>query len=81
VRAVWLTWEAREMDRVIACFSDDVVFDLTHYPAWRGEPRYDGPTSMIRFLAEWMSWWHGYHQEVLAGRSSRRPISPASGSR
>jgi ketosteroid isomerase-like protein len=74
VRAVWATWEARDMDRVIACFSDDVVFDLSHYAAWRGAPRYDGPTSMIKFLAEWMSWWHGYHQEVLADEAHGRDV-------
>jgi ketosteroid isomerase-like protein len=66
VRAIWDTWEARDMDRVMACFADDVVFDLSHYEAWRGARRYDGPTSMISFLAEWMSCWHGYRQEVLA---------------
>jgi ketosteroid isomerase-like protein len=65
VRAVWETWEARDMDRVMAAFADDVVFDLGQYGAWRGEPRYDGPTSIISFLAEWMAWWHGYHQEAL----------------
>jgi ketosteroid isomerase-like protein len=65
VRAVWDAWEARDMDRVIACFADDVVFDLSHYEAWGGAPRYLGPTSMIGFLAEWMSWWHGYHQQVI----------------
>src|SRR5438094_7540856 len=65
VRAVWATWEARDMDRVMACFADDVVFDLSHYGAWGGASRYVGPTSMISFLAEWMTWWHGYHQEAL----------------
>jgi ketosteroid isomerase-like protein len=65
VRAVWDTWEARDMDRVIACFADDVVFDLSLYEAWPGEPQYHGPTSMIAFLAQWMSWWHGYRQELV----------------
>jgi ketosteroid isomerase-like protein len=65
VRAIWTAWEARDMDRVLACFADDVVFDLSHYDAWRWEPRYDGVTSMMRFLAQWMSWWHGYNQQVL----------------
>ena len=74
VRAVWATWEARDMDRVIACFSEDVVFDLTHYDAWPGEPRYDGPTSMIRFLAQWMSWWHGYHQDVVGDELHGRDV-------
>ena len=74
VRAVWATWEARDMDRVIACFSDDVVFDLTHYEAWPGEPRYEGPTSMIRFLAQWMSWWHGYHQDVVGDELHGRDV-------
>ena len=62
------------MDRVMSCFADDVVFDLSHYEAWRGAPRYDGPTSMISFLAEWMSWWHGYHQEMLADELHGRDV-------
>jgi hypothetical protein len=62
------------MDRVLACFADDVVFDLSHYEAWKGAPRYDGPTSMIRFLAEWMSWWHGYHQEVVVAELHGRDV-------
>jgi ketosteroid isomerase-like protein len=66
VLSVWAAWEARDMDRVMACFADDVVFDLTQYEAWCGSPQYDGPTSMISFLAEWMAWWHGYHQTLLA---------------
>jgi ketosteroid isomerase-like protein len=74
VRAVWLTWEARDMDRVIACFSDDVVFDLGHYPAWRGDRRFDGVTSMMQFLAEWMSWWRGYHQELLGDEVHGRDV-------
>jgi ketosteroid isomerase-like protein len=74
VRAVWVAWEARDMDRVLACFADDVVFDLSHYEAWKGAPRYDGPTSMIRFLAEWMSWWHGYHQEVVGDELHGRDV-------
>jgi ketosteroid isomerase-like protein len=74
VRAVWVAWEARDMDRVLACFADDVVFDLSHYDAWKGEPRYDGPTSMIKFLAEWMSWWHGYHQEVVGDELHGRDV-------
>jgi ketosteroid isomerase-like protein len=74
VRAVWATWEARDMDRVMACFADDVVFDLSHYPAWHGAPRYEGPTSMIAFLAEWMSWWHGYHQEALGDELHGRDV-------
>jgi len=75
VRAVWTAWEARDMDRVLACFADDVVFDLSHYDAWRWEPRYDGVTSMMRFLAQWMSWWHGYNQQVLDDEP--RPRRPA----
>ena len=74
VRGVWAAWEARDMDRVLACFSDDVVFDLSHYDAWVGEPRYEGPTSMIRFLAQWMSWFHGYHQEVLGDELHGRDV-------
>jgi ketosteroid isomerase-like protein len=74
VRAVWTTWEARDMDRVLACFSDDVVFDLSHYDAWIGEPRYEGPTSMISFLAQWMSWFHGYHQEVVGHELHGRDV-------
>jgi ketosteroid isomerase-like protein len=65
VQTTWATWKALDMDRVIACFSDDVVFDLSHYPAWPGRPRYVGPTSMIGFLAEWMAWWQGYSQEAI----------------
>ena len=74
VRAVWDTWEARDMDRVMACFADDVVFDLSHYEAWRGATRYDGPTSIIGFLAEWMSWWHGYRQQVLGDELHGRDV-------
>jgi ketosteroid isomerase-like protein len=74
VRAIWSLWEARDMDRVLACFADDVVFDLSHYEAWRGAPRYEGPTSMIAFLAEWMSWWHGYRQEVLGDELHGRDV-------
>jgi ketosteroid isomerase-like protein len=65
VQAVWATWEALDMDRVVASFTDDVVYDLSHYEAWPGPPRYVGPTSMTQFLAEWMTWWGGYFQEVL----------------
>jgi ketosteroid isomerase-like protein len=74
VRAVWTAWEARDMDRVIACFADDVVFDLSRYDEWKGAPRYDGPTSMIKFLAEWMTWWHGYHQEVVGDELHGRDV-------
>ena len=74
VRGVWGAWEARDMDRVLACFSDDVVFDLSHYDAWIGEPRYEGPTSMIGFLAQWMSWWHDYHQEVVGEELHGRDV-------
>jgi ketosteroid isomerase-like protein len=66
VLGVWAAWEARDLDRVMACFADDVVFDLSHYAAWGGAAQYHGPTSMIAFLAEWMAWWHGYRQVVVA---------------
>jgi ketosteroid isomerase-like protein len=65
VQTTWATWEALDVDRVVACFSDDVVYDLSHYPAWPGQARYVGPTSMTQFLAEWMSWWQGYRQEPI----------------
>jgi ketosteroid isomerase-like protein len=65
VQAVWATWEALDMDRVVASFTKEVVYDLSHYDAWPGPPRYVGPTSMTQFLAEWMTWWGGYFQEVL----------------
>jgi ketosteroid isomerase-like protein len=66
VQTAWATWEALDIDRVVACFSDDVVYDLSHYAAWPGQPRYVGPTSMTQFLAEWMSWWQGYRQEPIS---------------
>jgi ketosteroid isomerase-like protein len=74
VRGAWSAWEQRDMDRVMACFADDVVYDLSHYEAWRGAPSYHGPTSMIGFLAEWMAWWRGYHQELLAGERVGRDV-------
>ena len=74
VRAAWLAWEDRDMDRVMAHFADDVVFDLSHYEAWRWAPRYDGPTSMIAFLAEWMAWWHGYRQELVGDELYDRDV-------
>jgi hypothetical protein len=74
VEAVWAAWEARDLDRVTACFADDVVFDLSQYEAWGGAPSYLGPTSMVGFLAEWMSWWHGYHQEVLDAELHGRDV-------
>jgi ketosteroid isomerase-like protein len=74
VQTAWATWEALDMDRVIACFSDDVLYDLSHYAAWPGQPRYVGPTSMTQFLAEWMSWWQGYHQEPIAWEAVGRQV-------
>jgi ketosteroid isomerase-like protein len=74
VRAVWATWEARDIERVLACAADDIVFDLSHYDAWIGAPRYEGPTSMIGFLAAWMSWWESYDQEVVGDEAHGRDV-------
>jgi ketosteroid isomerase-like protein len=74
VQAVWATWQALDMDRVVASFTDDVVYDLSHYAAWPGQPRYAGPTSMTQFLAEWMAWWSGYFQEVLGMEAHGRDV-------
>src|SRR3954469_14605117 len=65
VKATWADWEARDMEAGVGRLRPDVVHDLSHYEGWPGEGRHVGVGPALASLGDWMTWWHGYRQDLV----------------
>ena len=65
VKLTWASWEARDMETIVEHVRPDVVHDLSHYEGWPGEPRHVGVGHAFASLGDWMTWWHGYRQDLV----------------
>ena len=64
-------WSERDMDRMVAGWAEDAVWDMRHYrPRWDGPDEFAGVDAFLLFLGEWMSTWRS--QELWAEEIEER---------
>jgi ketosteroid isomerase-like protein len=71
VRQSLAAWSAKDMDRMVEDWSDDLVWDMRHYrPRWKGPDEFAGVDEFMLFLGEWMATWRS--QELWAEEIEER---------
>jgi hypothetical protein len=65
VKATWADWESRDTEAVVERLDPEVVHDLSHYDGWPYEPLNVGVGPALASLGDWMTWWHGYRQDLV----------------
>ena len=64
-------WAARDMDRMVADWAPDIVWDMRRYaPNMPGREVVEGPDEFILFLGEWLAGWRS--QELWAEEITER---------
>ena len=64
-------WSERDMDRMVAGWAEDAVWDMRHYrPRWEGPDEFAGVDAFLLFLGKWMATWRS--QELWAEEIEER---------
>jgi ketosteroid isomerase-like protein len=64
-------WAARDMDRMVAEWAPDIVWEMRRYtPNMPGREVVEGPDEFILFLGEWLAGWRS--QELWAEEIEER---------
>ena len=71
VRSSLAAWAALDMDRMVAAWAPDIVWDMSRYhPNMPGREVVEGADAFILFLGEWLASWRS--QELWAEEIEER---------